>query len=203
MKVATQHALGSHLQVIKPPVVGSRLSASLLTQAADVLNAACDSDTAFEQLPNQALGATLDIIARGAAELAPAEAHSMSDGERVLLASLRLAYSVSVCRAARSRLGAQLVKPVQGGNRILGLWGLCCSKTEADSAVSSTKSAREIRVSCVCGLAFKAFVAHSVVPMLSGDMQLAPASPKTMPVVCPAGDCHVPIEQLHAGAGLA
>lgn len=207
VKVVPHCALCSHLQVIKPPVAGSRLSASLLTQAGlEVLNAACDSDTAFEQLPDQALGATLDIIARGAAELAPAEPRRKSDGERVLLAALRLAYSASMCSASRSRLGAQLAQPVQGSSRILGLWGVCYSKTEADIAASSTESARELKVSCVCGLAFKAFglVAHSVVLMRSvATCNSYSLAHKLLPFVCPAGNCHVPAEQLHAAAGLA
>jgi hypothetical protein len=154
--------------------VGSTASASLLTQAAlEVLNTACDSDTAFEQLPDQALGATLDIIARDAAQsVGP---HRKSDeSQRVLLAALRLAYSASMCSsAARSRLGAQLVKPVQGSSRLLGLWDVCCSKMGADGgAVSSVTSVREIRVSCLCCVA-----PSSVVQLASMLCTIRPLTP--------------------------
>lgn len=71
------------------------------TQAAalQLLNAACDTDTALEQLTDQALGCILDL--------------ACSSDAAVSLAALELAYSASICSAVRARLCAQVLKPVQ------------------------------------------------------------------------------------------
>jgi hypothetical protein len=140
-------------QVAKPPVVGTQPSPTLTTMALNVLHAACDADTALEQLTDQTLGAVLDLIASAHAahntmhnsSKVAATTGTMPQGSagKLLLAAVELAYAASTCSTVRSRLCAQLVKPVQqqqqkcaggkqGSSRLEGLWAVCCSATGAD-----------------------------------------------------------------------
>lgn len=108
------------LQVLKATEAAAQAAALQL------LNTACDTDTAMEQLPDRVLGAALDLIG--------------SPNQAAALAALDLCYSASICSTVRNRLGAQLIKPPQqeqqqqeegsgsshSHGRLAVLWGICC-----------------------------------------------------------------------------
>jgi hypothetical protein len=131
------------------------------TQAAAVrlTNAACDTDTALEQLTDQALGAILDL--------------ACSADAAVALAALELAYSASISSAVRSRLCAQLVKPVQQqqqqqqqpkvdsgaqvvSSRPAAVWNVACGAgpSEADGRRVSARAVAQLVVMLSASPAF-------------------------------------------------
>lgn len=155
-------------QVNKPPVVGMLPSLTLTTWALTVLRAACDTDTALEQLTDQTLGATLDHIGSAhaahntvrsscniaAAAAAATETFTQEAAGKLLSAAVELVFAATTCSAVRSRLCAQLIKPAQqqqqkcaggkqGSSRLEGLWAVCCSATGADDTAAAS------RVSCL------------------------------------------------------
>jgi hypothetical protein len=93
------------------------------------MNAACDTDTALEQLTDQALGGIMDL--------------ACSSDAAVSLAALELAYSASICSAVRTRLCAQLAKPVQQKQQ---------PKGAADTQMASSRLAAVWGVGCKAGL---------------------------------------------------
>jgi hypothetical protein len=138
-------------------VGGTQPSLTLITLALRVLHAACDADTALEQLADQTLGAILDNIASAHAAqntvhnssiiAAPTQAPTQGAAGDMLLAAVELAYAASTCSAVRSRLCAQLIKPVQqqqkcagdkqGSSRLEGLWAVCCSANGANDTAGA------------------------------------------------------------------
>lgn len=113
------------------------------TQAAalQLLNTACDTDTALEQLPDPVLGTVLDLIG--------------SHHRAATLAALELSYSASICSTVRNRLCAQLVKTPrqqqqQGAGsmhsceRLASLWEICSCAPAGVAALDDST-----RVSCL------------------------------------------------------
>ena len=102
-----------------------------LTAALQLLASACDAETTLEQLSEQVLGATLELIS--------------SSQQPVAQAAVELAYVASTSSAVRSRLCVQLLKPVQqrelagGQQRLPSLWGICC-RSCTDGALEATST---------------------------------------------------------------
>jgi hypothetical protein len=126
--------LGHRLQILKATEAATQAAALQL------LNTACDTDTALEQIPDPVLGATLDLTG--------------SPHHAAALAALDLSYSASICSTVRNRLCAQLVKTPrqqqQGAGsmhsceRLASLWDICC-RAAAGVAASDDST----QVSCL------------------------------------------------------